>query len=132
MTTPNGQQPPQMPRPSIEHLAAEFTRLANENKAGFENLTREGIRFEPLAMVHARIDSLIYSVAAILGPQDGPAWALMARIAFEEKVAENIATAGEQGRKAQLAQGAQFTPGMISQMAREMGLFGKKPPDGHL
>jgi hypothetical protein len=103
-------------------LQARFEQIRDANQAKLAALQNQGVQADPLAFVHARIDKLIDFIARSTGP-DGARWALLARIDFESHIAGELAGVEQQATKAQLAQGAHFTPGMIAQLARETGLF---------
>jgi hypothetical protein len=124
---PNGQaltQEQQLAQQAAQ-MQQHLNGLVEQNKAGFAELARRGIQFDPGTVLSARLDSLIQSVAEAFGPP-GQLWAIQARISFEQQVAEQQQAAGEQGRKAQLGLGASFTPSMIRQLAAETG-FSLKP-----
>lgn len=104
-------------------LEAQLSRLVEQNKDAFTDLQRRGINFDPLSLLGARIDSLISSIAGAFGPQ-GQVWAVQVRLDWETAVAEQLQAAGQQGTKAQLAVGGQFTPAMIRQLAKETGTLG--------
>lgn len=120
---PPGQVPLHMlPLPQIQQ---QWQEQVEKNKAAFTELARQGIQLNPLELVHGRIDMLIDAIAQFAGP-DGPRWAMLTRLQFEQQVAQNLVNARSQGTMAQLASGASFTPGMIAEMARQSGMFGKK------
>lgn len=130
---------PEPPDPSQVHATASVTppdafpaALKREldaqiakNMAAIEELQKAGITFDPARVIHGRIDCLMQAVAQALGPQ-GQVWELQARLLFEEQMAELIALAQREGRKAQLAQAASFSPGEIRAMARQTGTYGGK------
>jgi hypothetical protein len=109
----------------LEVLHAAFETAKASNQAKLADLQRQGLEMDPLSFVHARIDKLIDSIASFAGPQ-GPRWSLLARLSFEQHIAGELAGAEEQGRKAQLALGSQFTPSMIAALAAETGMFRRR------
>ncbi len=120
-------QPPRQPPhvASTEALQWEFQRLAEQNRLGITELGLQGIQLDPMRLMHGRIDNLIESIAQFAGP-DGPRWAMMARLRFEQEVAQNISAARAEGTKAQLSVGAHLTPAQIRDLARQTNTLGKK------
>jgi hypothetical protein len=112
----NGHQVP------LDALQQQFDSAKEANQVKLTELERQGLAMDPFSFVHARIDKLIDSIAQFAGP-NGPRWALLTRMVFEQHIAQELAVAEDQGRKAQLALGAKFTPGMIAELARQSGLF---------
>ena len=132
MTTPNGNggPPPGFGMPSNEQLVAMHAQQVEQNIAGFKELLAMGIKFDPMAIMHSRIDHLIEGIASAMG-ESGPQWALVVKLKFEQQIGQNLQEARKEGTKAQLSQGASFTPGMIAQLAAETGTFtGRKRPPG--
>lgn len=113
------------PAAPLDGLLAQFEALRDANVAKLQDLSRQGLEMDPLSLLHVRIDRLIDSIAQFAGPH-GPRWMLMARLSFEQHLAAELETAEAQGRKAQLAQGASWTPGMIAELARQTGLFRRR------
>lgn len=107
-------------------LEGELTQLVEKNRAGFTDLQRRGINFDPGQLMSARVDCLIESIAGAFGPQ-GEVWAVQVRLDFERFIEAQVAAANEQGRKAQLAAGGLLTPQMIRQLAKETNTFGSRP-----
>lgn len=128
-TPPPGSQPGHIAQPpppvQIAALQAQFEAARDANNAKLAELQRQGLEMDPLSFVHARIDQLIDSIAQFAGP-DGPRWMLIARLSFEQHIAAELAVAESEGRKAQLALGASWTPGMIAALARETGMFRRR------
>lgn len=118
---PPGAQP-EMP---LHMLAEAFEEARDANQARLASLQRQGLEMDPLSFVHARIDQLIDSIASFAGP-NGPRWSLLTRLSFEQHIAAELDAAEDQGRRAQLALGGQFTPGMIAQLAAETGMFRRR------
>jgi len=108
--------------PPLGVMQQQFTELLAKNQASLADLQRQGVALDPFSMMHARIDKLIDSIAQFAGP-DGPRWAVLTRLAFERYIEEEIETAATVGRRAQIAQGAAFTPSMIADLARQTGVF---------
>lgn len=117
-------QPPQAapprPVPSLEVLTAEFEALVASNQAKFADLAKVGASPDPLYLVHARINSLIDSIAEFAG-SNGPRWAVMTRLSFERQIAAELAEATPAVRRMQLAEGARYTPAMIRALAAQTG-----------
>ena len=113
-------QPPQPPSP--EALHAEFEQLLAMNQAKFAQLAEQGISPDPFYLVHARINHLIDQIAAATGP-NGPRWAAMARLGFERQIAMELDQADSVTTRMRLAEGARYTPTMISELARQTGTF---------
>lgn len=125
---PPGQaQPVQQPSapPSVEVLTAEFEALVANNQAKFAELSALGTAPDPLYLVHARINSLIESIASFAGPQ-GPVWAMLARVKFERQIAAELEQAGPAARRMQLAEGARYSPEMIRALAAQTGTLGRR------
>jgi hypothetical protein len=112
--------PPPQTLPSLEVLHAEFEELVAGNQARFAELAQQGVAPDPFYMVHLRINHLIDAIAAATGP-NGPRWATMTRLGFEQAIAAELAQAGPATLRMQLAEGGRYTPGMISQLARQTG-----------
>ena len=115
-------QVPQEHAVPVQALFETFEAQRDVNQAKLADLERKGLAMDPLSFVHARIDKLIDSIASFAGPE-GPRWSVLARLAFEEHVAAELAEVEKQATRAQLAQAGQFTAAQIAQMARESGLF---------
>jgi len=115
-----GTASPQMP--PMEMLQARFEELLAGNQQRFADLAAKGVAPDPFFIVHARINHLIDQIAAATGP-NGPRWGLMTRIGFEEVIARELAQAGPQTTRMQLADGARYSPGMIAELARQAGTF---------
>jgi hypothetical protein len=126
---PPGSRPGQIAQPpspvQLEALQAQFETARDANNAKLAELQRQGLEMDPLSFVHARIDRLIDSIAQFAGP-NGPRWMLTARLSFEQHIAAELEVAETEGRKAQLALGASWTPGMIAALARESGMFRRR------
>jgi hypothetical protein len=125
MSGPNGHPGQPGPAAPVEGLLAKFETVKAANQVKLADLQRQGLEMDPFSFVHARIDHLIDSIAQFAGP-DGPRWRVMARLAFEQHIAAELAVAETEGRRAQLAQGGQFTPGMIAELARQTGMFRRR------
>jgi hypothetical protein len=108
--------------PPLEVLQAQFELARDANQVKLAELDRQGLAMDPMSFVHARIDDLIDSIAMLGGP-DGARWAVIARLRFEQHIAAQLAEVQQQATRAQLAGGAQFTPAMIAELARQTGLF---------
>lgn len=111
--------------PSLEVLTAEFEALVAGNQAKFAELSALGTAPDPLYLVHARINSLIDSIASSIGPQ-GPAWAMLARVKFERQIAAELEEAGPSARRMQLAEGARYSPEMIRALAAQTGTLRRR------
>jgi hypothetical protein len=125
VTTPGPVPPASQPLPQdvIAMLEQRLTAMVQENIKDITALQAAGVTFDQGQVINARIDSLMHSVAMIMGPQ-GQAWELQAKIAFEEGMQQNIMAAQQQGRKAQLAQAGSFSASDIRQVARATGTYG--------
>jgi len=111
--------PPQQPvPPSLEVLQAKLENLIAENQARFQALAEKGAPPDPFYLVHARINHLIDMIASATGP-NGPRWAAMTRLGFEEMIARELEAAGPQLQRMQLAEGGRYTPAMIADLARQ-------------
>jgi len=110
------------PPPSAESLEEQFASVRDANQAKLADLERRGMAMDPLSFVHARIDALIDFVSRSAGA-NAARWALLCRLEFENMIADQLAGVEQQATRAQLAQGARFTPAMIAEMARTTGLF---------
>jgi hypothetical protein len=117
-----GQAAPQPQLPPLEVLAAQFEAVLMANQQKFADLAAQGVAPDPLYLVHARINHLIDQIAAATGP-NGPRWGLMTRLGFEQTIAAELEQAGPQTARMQLAEGARYTPAMISELARQTGTF---------
>lgn len=128
----HGQSQPGVLRqpPRAEDLQAQFEAVRDANQAKLAELERQGMAMDPFSFVHARIDKLIDFIAQTTGP-NGACWSAMARLTFEQHIAEELAGVEKQATTAQLAQGAQFTPAMIAALARDTQLFRSKG-HGHI
>ncbi len=104
------------------HMQQGLDELSAQVTAGFAELARNGIQFDPGQVINARIDMLIQSVGEAFGPQ-GQLWALQAKISFLQKISEQQQNACEQGTTVQLSLGGKFTPAMIRQLAAETGFL---------
>jgi hypothetical protein len=104
----------------MEVLTAEFEALVAANQARFTELAKAGASPDPFYLVHARINSLIDSIASFAGP-NGPRWAAMTRLSFERQIAAELAEATPAVRRMQLAEGARYTPAMIRALAVQTG-----------
>jgi hypothetical protein len=113
-------QPPQQVIPSLEVLQAEFEALVASNQAKFAELAQTGVAPDQFYLVHARINHLIESISQFAGP-NGPRWAAMTRLQFEQFIAGELEQAGPATRRMQLAEGARYTPEMIRALARQTG-----------
>jgi hypothetical protein len=111
--------------PSLEVLAAEFEELVAANQAKFAELAAGGVAPDPFYLVHARINSLIESIAQFAGP-NGPRWAVMTRLNFERQVAAELAQAGPATARMQLAEGGRYTPEMIRALAAQTGTLRRR------
>jgi hypothetical protein len=103
--------------PSLDVLQAEFEALVASNQAKFVELAKMGAAPDPLFLVHARINHLIDSISQFAGP-NGPRWAGVTRLQFEQYIAAELAQAGPATRRMQLAEGGRYTPAMIRDLAR--------------
>jgi hypothetical protein len=103
-------------------LEAQLEAQSQQNQQDLLALQARGIGFNDIQMVRARFEVLIESLAAAFGPQ-GQVWAVQARLDWEQHLAQQVTVAQEQGTKAQLAVGGQFTPSMIRQLAEDTGTF---------
>lgn len=119
---PAQQGPPAQPAvvPSLEVLTAEFEALVTSNQARFAAMAQGGAAPDPFYLVHARINSLIDSIASFAGP-NGPRWAVMTRLSFERQISAELAEAVPASRRMQLAEGARYTPAMIRALAVQTG-----------
>jgi hypothetical protein len=117
---PPAQAAAPQPVPSLEVLTAEFQALVTANQAKFDELGKTGASPDPFYLVHARINSLIDSIAAFAGP-NGPRWAVMTRLSFERQIAAELAEMTPAVRRMQLAEGARYTPAMIRALAAQTG-----------
>jgi hypothetical protein len=104
-------------------MQAQLDQLVAANKAGFDELAKQGVRFDPATLIMGQIECLYDTIGEAMGPQ-GPQFVVLARLRWEQRIARNIAEAREQGRKAQLSMGGSFTPAMIRELARNTGTFG--------
>lgn len=126
MTSPSPVPPDHsigMPEDPVATLNRRLEQLVRENVANLKEMQAGGATFDAAAMINGRIDSLMMSIAQAFGPQ-GQLWLVQARIAFEEGMADNLASAKAEGRKAILAQAANFSPSAIRKLARQTGTFG--------
>jgi hypothetical protein len=142
MTHPNGngngarrtqriqQPPPQTAVPPLPVLQQELQAKIPENQARLQRLAQQGTPIDPASLLHSRIDQLIDSIAQFAGPEGGR-WAALTRLQFEQWLARTLEEVEGGARKSLLAQGAQFTPGMIAALARESGTFGAHPRNGN-
>jgi hypothetical protein len=119
-----GQAAPQPVLPSLEVLQAEFEAMVQRNQAQFQALQAQGSPPDPFYLVHARINHLIDSISQFAGP-NGPRWAAMTRLGFEQVIAAELDQAEPALRRMQLAEGARYTPSMISALARQTGTLRK-------
>jgi hypothetical protein len=119
VTTPeNGQNP------AAIQMGAQLDQLVAQNKQGFEELTRQGVQFDPTTLIMAQIECLYDTLGEAMGPVQGPQFVLLARLRWEQRISQNIAQAREQGRKSQLAMGGSFSPAMIRELAKSTRTFG--------
>lgn len=117
---PNGQGTSD---PVVLSLQAQFGQLVTQNRAAFEELAAQGIKFDMGTMVMGMIECLYETLGEVMGPQ-GPQFVALARLRWEQRTAQNIAQARDHGRKAALSMGGSFSPGMIRDLARATGTFG--------
>lgn len=110
--------------PHLMQWQAHLDQLIAENRAGYEELARQGLRFPFEQIVLAQIDCLIESIAEAMGPQQGPQFAVLARTRWEQRTAQNIEQAKKEGRKVQIAQGGSLSPADIRNLAKATGTFG--------
>lgn len=111
--------------PVLLGARAELARLTEENKANMRTLP---VPFDGLSLVHSRIDSLVDTLAEGMGPEEGPRFAVFARLRFQQLLAQQIEAGQSAGRRALIAQGGTFTAEAIRQMAKETGLFDPPHP----
>lgn len=134
MTHPNGngargaqraQQgpPPATSVPPLPVLQQELQAKIPQNQNRLRRLAEQGTPVDPFSLAHARIDQLIDSIAQFAGPE-GQRWATLTRLQFEQWLSKTLDEVEGGARKSLLAQGANFTPGMIAALARESGTFG--------
>lgn len=116
------QPPPQVP---LEELQRQFESVRDDNQVRLGSLGQLGAEMDPMSFLHARMDCLIDSISRFAGP-NGPRWAVITRLEFEQHISRELDTIEKEATQAQLAQGALWTPAMISRYARETGLF-KRP-----
>jgi hypothetical protein len=114
--------PPVFVPPPLGVMVKQHEALLADNQRRLAELRMEGIGPDPFTMVHMRIDKLIDSIAQFAGP-DGPRWAVLTRLSFEQAIAEEMDRAAPAMRQANLAVGANFSPGMIAELARQSGMF---------
>jgi hypothetical protein len=110
--------------PPLAALKDEFDRVLAANQDRLAEMQRQGMGMDPLSFVHARVDALIDFIAQAI--PDGARWAVLCRLTFEQKIAAELEKAEPEGRRAILAQGSQFSPAMIAQLARETGMFRRR------
>lgn len=123
--TPGVQQSQiQQPQPvaSLDVLQAEFEELVASNQKKFAELAAGGTAPDPFFLVHARLNHLIDSISSFAGP-NGPRWATLTRLEFERFISAELEQAGPATRRMQLAEGARYTPEMISALARQTGIL---------
>jgi hypothetical protein len=113
--------PPQQVIASLEVLQAEFEATVASNQARFAELSASGAAPDPISLVHARINHLIDSISQFAGP-NGPRWAAVTRLQFEQYIAGELAQAAPALRRMQMAEGARYTPSMIAELARQTGV----------
>lgn len=127
MTSPSPTVPPDLsigqPEDPVAALGRQLEALVRQNVANLKELQAGGATFDQAQLINGRIDSLMQSIAQAFGPQ-GQLWLLQARLAFEEGMAQNLASAKAEGRKAILAQAGNFSPSAIRELARQTGTFG--------
>jgi hypothetical protein len=111
--------------PSLEAVMAEFQTLVAANQAKFAELGKMGTPPDPLYLVHARINHLIDAIAQATGP-NGPLWAAVTRLGFEQQIAAELAQAGPATRRMQLAEGGRYTPEMIRVLAAQTGTLHRR------
>jgi hypothetical protein len=116
------QAPPAFVPPPLGVMVRQHEELLAQNQRRLAELRMQGIDLDPFTLVHLRIDKLIDSIAQFAGA-DGPRWAALTRLSFERAIAEEIDKAAPAMRQANLAIGANFTPGMIAELARQSGMF---------
>jgi hypothetical protein len=93
------------------------------NQARLAELRMMGTSPDPVAFLHARINHLIDAIAAFAGPE-GPRWAALTRLRFEQFIASELESADTATTRLQLAQGATMSPAQIRELARQTGTFG--------
>jgi hypothetical protein len=108
--------------PTLAVLTKEFTDLVASNRRGFQSLQAQGVQIDPFQLVHARIDQVIDSIAQMAG-EEGPRWAMLTKLRFEQDVQKNIREAQAAARKANLAAGGQLSKEQIDSMAKSSGLI---------
>lgn len=106
---------------------AAFEAAAMQNKKDLEDLARRGVQFDPATLIIGQIESLYDTIGEAMGPVEGPRFRALARLRWEQRIAEEIAKTQEQGHKSQLALGGSFTPGMIRELAKATNTFGSRP-----
>lgn len=120
MTQPQENVVPSQTTPaSMEVLQAQFEQLLTSNQEKFAEMAARGASPDPFYLVHARINHLIEMIAKATGP-NGPRWAMMTRIGFEQNIAAELDEAAPAARRLQLAEGARYTPAMIADLARQL------------
>jgi hypothetical protein len=117
---PPGPVPPPVQVAPLGVLSQQYEAMVAANTAKLAELQRQGVGLDPFTFVHARIDMLIDSIAQFAGP-DGPRWSMLTRLAFEQHIATELASAEREGRKVQLTPGTGWTPSMIHELARQTG-----------
>lgn len=127
MTVPNGPATPNghgTNDPVVIQMKAQFDQLVAQNRAAFEELGKQGIKFDLGTMVMGMIECLYQTIGEAMGPVQGPQFVMMAQLRWEQRTAANIAQARQEGRKAVLSLGGSFSPGMIRDLARATGTYG--------
>ncbi len=120
MTTPNGQNA----NPVLIQLQQQFEQLVAQNRADFEQLAKQGIKFDPFTLIMGQIESLYDTISEAMGPVQGPQFAVLVRLRWEQRIADNIANAKKEAGKAQLAVGGSLSPAQIRDLAKQTGTYG--------
>lgn len=120
----NANMPPQIVM-VIQQCQAELEVLRARNIKTFADMQREGTpMFEPVSMLMGRIESLIDTIAEVLPPAEGPLFAVLSRLRWEQRVAAEQAQVRTTGKMSIIAEGGNFSPEMIRTLAGATGTFG--------
>jgi hypothetical protein len=110
---------------ALQQLHAELEVLKAKNIRTFADMQREGTpMFEPVSMLFGRVESLIDTITEVLPPAEGPLFAVMARLRWEQKVEAEQAAVRTTGKLNTIAEGGSFSPEMIRALASATGTFG--------
>lgn len=109
-------------------VAAQFWQACEqakqENMAGFKALAMRGIQLDGVTMSMAMVECLYDSISEAMGPAEGPRFAELARLRWEQRTAQGIKEALDNGTKASLSLAGGFTPTMIRELAKATNTFG--------